>query len=366
MKLLITRFIVGKALFWANVAVAAVYLLSAYAGHIDPRYFGYVSILGLAYPVMLCLLLAFVVVWAFLGWRRLWVTVAALALSLPQVLAFCPINVKGGKHDLRVMTYNVYHMMDPDGGRKSVFDDVEKFSPDIICMQETADVSVFKERTSSPEQWERLQKMYPYMETFPNLSFGVMSKTPMRTLECFTNKDTYCYAIHQTVVKGTTLYLINVHLESIGLTPSDKRMYMRLTSPSEKKSIKGVRSRLFSKLDHAFRCRAAQAEELHQKADSLLTAHPDAEVMICGDFNDTPYSYAYLTARGDFNDAYRDGGLGPVITYNQNRFYFHIDHILYSGGRYKAVGCQRGTSRVSDHYALIADFRIDEKKKQHK
>ena len=36
--------------------------------------------------------------------------------------------------------------------------------------------------------------------------------------------------------------------------------------------------------------------------------------MICGDFNDTPYSYAYLTAKGDLCDAYRDGGFGPMKT----------------------------------------------------
>ena len=80
--------------------------------------------------------------------------------------------------------------------------------------------------------------------------------------------------------------------------------------------------------------------------------------MICGDFNDTPYSYAYLTAKGDLCDAYRDGGFGPMKTYYRNRFYFHIDHILYSGDFLDATACRRGSSRASDHYPLVADFMI--------
>lgn len=366
MILQITKFFAGKAVFWANIAVAAVYLLSAYAGHVDPRYVGYIAVLGLAYPVMLCLLLAFAVVWAFLGWRRLWVTAAALALTLPQVLAFCPLNFGSKMHDFRLMTYNTFHMVNPDGGKASVFDEVMKYEPDFVCMQESTTVPLFKHCTSSAEQWAELQKIYPYMNTANETSLSVMSKTPVRLISSYKNNEYFCYAIYETKVQGTQMFVINAHLESIGLTPSDKKIYMQLTSPSEKKSIKGVRSKLLTKLNHAFNNRASQAEELRQKADSLHTAHPDAEIMICGDFNDTPYSYAYLTARGDFNDAYCDGGTGPVITYNRNRFYFHIDHILYSGGRFKAVHCRRGTSLVSDHYPVIADFKIEKKTKQHK
>ncbi len=364
MKLLITKFIVAKAAFWTNVAVAAVYLLSAYAGHVDPRLFGYVPILGLAYPVMLCLLLAFVAVWAFLGWRRLWVSAASLALTLPQVLAFCPLNFGEKKHNFRLMTYNTFQLA--TDGKTTVFDEILKYEPDFVCLQESPNVSAFKNHISSPGQLDELKKAYPYMVSDRASSLSVMSKTPVRIIKEYSNFDSYCYAICRTTVKGTTLFVINTHLESIKLTPSDKKIYMQLTSPSEKKSIEGVRTQLLGKLNHAFKNRADQAEELRQMADSLQTAHPDAEIMICGDFNDTPHSYAYLTVRGDFSDAYCDGGTGPVITYNLNRFYFHIDQILYSGGRFEAVRCRRGTSRVSDHYPVIADFRIDEKTKQHK
>lgn len=40
-----------KTAFWLNVAVAAVYIASAYAGYADPRSCGYLSLLVLAFPI---------------------------------------------------------------------------------------------------------------------------------------------------------------------------------------------------------------------------------------------------------------------------------------------------------------------------
>ena len=43
-----------KTAFWLNVAVAAVYIASAYAGYADPRSCGYLSLLVLAFSLRCC------------------------------------------------------------------------------------------------------------------------------------------------------------------------------------------------------------------------------------------------------------------------------------------------------------------------
>ena len=53
-------------------------------------------------------------------------------------------------------------------------------------------------------------------------------------------------------------------------------------------------------------------------------------VLVCGDFNDTPISYAHRTIQGDLTDAFAESGRGMGITYNQNFFWFRIDNILHS------------------------------------
>lgn len=345
---------------WTNAAIAVAYLLSAFIGYADPRSCGYLSLLGLAYPLFLVAMLAFAVLWAFAGWRRLWISGAALVLTIPQLAAFCPVNFGSPATDgsgFRLMTYNCFGMPAGDGVTETAADEILRQDADFVCLQETPSVAGMKAHFNS-DVWGAVTRRYSYIDAGDTTSLGYMSKHAVTTLEVHDNGQYFCYAVYKTTLGGLPTYIINAHLESIGLTKSDKRLYMGLTSPRSRHSIRGVRSRLMSKLRHAFEQRAAQAEELRAKADSLQVAHPEAVVMICGDFNDTPYSYAYLTARGDFSDAYADGGLGPVVTYNRNRFYFHIDQILYLDSRVEAVACSRGESPASDHYALVADFAV--------
>lgn len=349
-----------KTAIWANAAIAVAYLASAYVGYADPRSCGYLSLLGLAYPIFLVAVLAFAGLWAFAGWRRLWISGAALVLTIPQLIAFCPVNLDSAianGHDFRLMTYNCYGMA-ADSQTETVANEILRYDADFVCLQETPNVAGMKAHMERSE-WDSIAAHYRYIGAGDNTSIGYMSKSPATTLEMHDNGHYFCYAVYHTTLGGLPAYIINAHLESIGLTLHDKQLYMGLTSPrGGEHSIRGVRSQLMTKLRHAFERRAEQAMELRCKADSLQQAHPEAVVMICGDFNDTPYSYAYLTARGDFSDAYASAGLGPVVTYNRNRFYFHIDHILYLDTKVEATACRRGQSAASDHYALVANFNI--------
>ena len=90
-----------KTACWLNIAVAAVYIASAYAGYADPRSCGYLALLGLAFPIFLVALLCFAVLWTVVCRRNLWVTGAAVVLTIPQLLAFCPLNFGSELSDCR-------------------------------------------------------------------------------------------------------------------------------------------------------------------------------------------------------------------------------------------------------------------------
>ena len=161
-----------------------------------------------------------------------------------------------------------------------------------------------------------------------------------------------------TINDTTTLHIINVHLESLKFTDSDKALYRSITDISKspdninEKTVEDVKSKLLTKLAQAFKLRAAQAHDIRTYIDNL----GDANIILCGDFNDTPYSYAYLTVMGDdMADVYKECALGPTITFHANRFYFRIDHILYKGN-FKAIDIERGNDKHSDHYPLFATF----------
>ena len=150
------------------------------------------------------------------------------------------------------------------------------------------------------------------------------------------------------------LRIINVHLQSIGLNDSDRQTYRNIThldSVGDRGQMSRVRHSLLSKLSGAFRRRASEAHQLR----SIIDQCP-ANVVLCGDFNDTPASYTYWTVRGnDLKDANAERGCGFTNTCNSDKMLFHIDHILYRGSL-RAMAIRRDKAGTSDHYPQLATF----------
>ena len=353
-----------KAVLWVNIAIAFFYLLSAYAGYVDPYTAGYSSLLVLGYPVMLILLVFFIPLWLIMR-RPIGLAVDAVALlaTLPQLATFFPIHIvdqfsERTEGDFTLMTYNTFGFDAPnDSTGNPIASEILLADADFVCLQEVPLWKTFEEKRVTASQADLLKSRYPYSAFDGKLSLGFFSARPTTTIYRYRSDPYFSVAAYRTSVGNDSAFIINTHMESIGLTQSDKRLYMRLTAvDDQKKSLLGVRSRLLNKLMKASRNRAKQARMVRHLADSLRKTAPDALMFICGDFNDTPYSYAYLKTRDDMHDAYRDGGFLPTYTYNANRFYFKIDHIFYSGD-IEAVRTYRRNNKASDHYPLIATFR---------
>jgi endonuclease/exonuclease/phosphatase (EEP) superfamily protein YafD len=83
-------------------------------------------------------------------------------------------------------------------------------------------------------------------------------------------------------------------------------------------------------------------------------------VIVCGDFNDVPgcTSLRNLTSISGLKQVYPEVCCGPTYTFNTNRFYFRIDHVLYRGDL-KPVEMVRGDIRCSDHYPLLTTFLLE-------
>lgn len=348
------------ALLCLNIFIAVVYMLSAYAGYINPNTWIHPAFLGLAYPILLPVVVLFLLVWIFTDCRFLLVSGIVLAATIGQIWSFCPLNFGGASGqdaDFRVMTYNTFGMRSPDTS-PTVVDEILEYDADFVCIQESAPVPVIRNRFKG-HGWEKIEQRYPHFDVSAATNLGYLSKKPVETIAEDYDDQYFCYAIYRTTIGKRQAYFFSIHLESIGLSNSDKQLYMELTAPDDRnRSLRGVRSQLLSKLGRAFRARAKQAELIREKIDSIRDRQPDAAIFVCGDFNDTPQSYAYQTIKGDMNDAYIDGALGPTYTYNANRFYFRIDHILYEGNSIEATSAARGSSKASDHYPVIADFEI--------
>lgn len=116
--------------------------------------------------------------------------------------------------------------------------------------------------------------------------------------------------------------------------------------------LKEMKGSIREKLKDGFSRRAERAAAIRELADRI-----SGPLVVSGDFNDVPESYAYRTIRGnDLGDAYAETSFGPLITYNRHGFLFHLDQILYRDKFMKALKVEKGSLKSSDHYPLLSEF----------
>ena len=76
-------------------------------------------------------------------------------------------------------------------------------------------------------------------------------------------------------------------------------------------------------------------------------------VIVCGDFNDTPISYAHKVFADALTDCYVSSGFGPGFSYHENRMFVRIDH-MFCSDEWEPFGAKVDSKvKTSDHYPLI-------------
>ena len=113
----------------------------------------------------------------------------------------------------------------------------------------------------------------------------------------------------------------------------DRSHYSAFIKNLNSETLDGLRSSIEQKLGPAFRIRARQARAVAEEIKKIDTDY----VLVCGDFNDTPISYAHRTIQ-EFIERCRRAGPGVGVTYNENFFWFRIDNILHSANM-KPINC---------------------------
>ena len=345
-----------KYLFRLLAIVAAFALLfSAYGGRVDPTVWTLPSLATLALPVVTLVVLVLLVLLAvFKQWRSAVVIVGALMLSWPTLRLISPVNFGHSKADpdktqLKVMTMNVTQFNwskgePPSKNMRYILDE----DADIVVIQEGLLYYSYEGLVTVKPMLQELYKKYPYRKK-QYFDVGILSKYPFEEVKSpVLAQDTLGYFIKAWDVDapGGNLRVVSMHLSSLRFTGNDSQLIESMNTPTGRKNR--IRS-VAQKLDVGFRSHARQAKAMRQ----LLDETP-GDVLVMGDMNDTPGSFAYRTVCGeDLRDAWADTGLGPVYTFHDHHMYVKIDHILYRGDM-KVLSCRCDKKGESDHYPLVA------------
>lgn len=358
-----------KYTIWTiNIVLMILLILSTYAQIVSPLDFVFISYLGLGFPLLLIANIAYLLLWiVFFKWKFVLLQIVALVFCWPSIDTYIPINSPVDsvpEKAFKVMSYNVRGfdwLVGEEARNNPIFPYIANSGADIVCMQEFAvDTHKDKKKIISLQEFDDIMEKYPYRtiirlgDTISSTMYGLAcySKFPIERVARVPIESAFNgSAMYEIKIGKKYITIVNNHLESNRLTAEDKELYKELVVDQRRDKLGAVTQNIRSHLDPAFKTRAIQANII---ADCIRQQRGKTDAMIiCGDFNEPPISYAYETIKGNFLDAYKYTGSGIGITYHQDGFFFRIDYIMHSLNL-QAYNCTVGTVKYSDHYPIWA------------
>lgn len=354
-------------LLLVNIAVAAVFMLCAASPLIPASQFPLISLAGLAFPFLLAAVVAFILFWLVFHKRYCLVSLLALAVCFESVRDFFPINFSRNEAPegaLKVVSYNVLSsnfMKDKMNDDNAILSYLRDSEADIICLQE-CNYAILRDYAKGGN-WT---KRYPY-RSYEQSTIGItdtrgivcLSRYPILHMEQYAFEESGNAAFRYDIDwNGDTLHVFNCHLQSYSLDDKNKGVYESIVTDPEnvflnpkELDFSGTKT-LVKKLSAAAVKRKAQADIL---ADEVKEVEGDA-IIVCGDFNDSPISYAHRKMDRLLTDAHTVNAIGPGFSYNRNHLYYRIDQMFCSDDL-APYGCKVDKSvKESDHYPIYACF----------
>jgi len=341
------------------------------AAYISPLKFWPLAFLGIAYPVILAFNLFFILLWLFLWNKFVVLSLVAVISGAGNLRTMVPVRF-GSKPVIhgtpfKAISYNVHSLYGNTVGnlvpeaRSQVTEFLAEEKADLICVQEFYALGEDYMKTLHKFS-HSIHLDYYYFKNYRDFwqktkinAIATFSRYPVTNQGYFRLEDKSTFGIFTDIAIGAdTIRVYNLHLESIRLGNDDYSFYSQLTDPAanEKNFGKGSRKMLW-KLKKAFILRAKQVSIL--TSDMKSCRYP---ILIAGDFNDTPSSYAYHILSKERQDAFVEAGNEFIGKTYAGRFpAFRIDYILY-GDYFTALKYQKKEVNLSDHYPIITEFRL--------
>ncbi|MDY3090248.1 MAG: endonuclease/exonuclease/phosphatase family protein [Porphyromonas sp.] len=346
-----------------TLVAVGLYLLAAMAPYIPPARIELVALMGMFFPFFLGGMILATLYWILrLNWRMLLALMAVYALSWGSLSAYFPINrsathevlsKQGEAKPLKVLSYNVcafgfarHSVRKPN--RCLLY--LRSSEADIICLQEAL--------TAGDSQWGVTEEQikaylggkYPYIETIAAQGGGsrlmILSRYPISEGERIDIDSRANGAAAWTVdIEGRPTKVINLHLESFRLPPSTGEEYMKLVAEGEGFALKDA---MQSRLGPVFLQHNYQANRIHE----YITKTGSERTIVCGDFNDTPVSYAVGKIGKGLTNAFTKAGNGLGISFRSRYFRVRIDHILVGAAFTPLLTEVDVSARGSDHYPI--------------
>lgn len=331
------------------------------------------TFLGLVYPILAGAMLACIIIWLFINPKPgIFVFILLFAAGYKNNKAIFAARTSGAFNlqkdpsTLRVLHWNVKNFSDnshkaesPTAERRGMLNYIREVNPDVILLQEYLDVTGDKFYSNNKVLSDTLGYKYAYTSNDKvdirggvTTAYGcaIFSKYPLSNVRhfpfgdpCFSKSLTYA----NVNFKGRMFRLATTHLCSFNLgSPKDNAEFFG--------RVDGdfiLHSSQFEKLMHFDSIHAKQAIFARKLLD---TSH--LPIILTGDLNSVPGSYAYHIIKGKLQDAFVKKGSGFGRTFTGLFATLRIDYI-FADQQFQVKQYTSPKLYLSDHFPVVADIK---------
>lgn len=369
------RRITKRFVILCNIIVSILFLLGANVKYFNPQHWWFLGLLTLSLPYILFVLLIFIFIWIFT--RKVWIIISLLtiAVSWTAVKNIFPVHFSGSfkmqrsGNTLRIMSWNVAqfaileHKSHPEVKQK-MLDLINQYQPDIACFQEMVGGD-YDKAINYLGDFKRNLHFSEYYYSYNNRldfdrvhHFGIIifSKYPFVNKQTITfppNDYNSTFQYVDVIINNDTVRIFNIHLQSLKFT--QKNMQYLDNPETNTDTVLSESKSIINKLKQGFLKRKLQAERI--KNEMQKSPYP---IILCGDFNDVPDSYAYWKIGEGMQNTFVEKGTGFGRTYTGISPTLRIDNI-FADKNFSIEQCTRVPKKLSDHFPVIADVILHSK-----
>lgn len=336
---------ISKIAFFCNKVLALLTVLAYILPFLAPKLFPFLSVLTLSFPLLIILNFAFFILWALQLKRKMFLSGIVLLLGLTFVTKlynFSETNLPKEPTDFTLMSYNVrlfnlYEWLPIKNIPEQITDVIQNYNADILCLQEY-----------SPNDRVRLRNYpYKYVKVYGKKNksgqaiyskFKIINKGE---LDFPNSNNNVIFA--DIVNQNDTIRIYSMHLQSV-----------KISTDIHEKLDESKSKFIFKRISEAFSEQQLQAEMISEHYQKCQ--YPK---IICGDMNNSAFSYVYRTIKGNLNDAFEQAGTGFGKSYNFNFYPARIDYVL-TEPVFKIKEFKTDTKvKLSDHFPVYTRMSLE-------
>lgn len=340
----------NKGMFFLNLVLIVLTFIAYLLPFLAPKIFPLLSVFTLFMPLFFLANGLFFLYWAIQFKKRMILSGIVLLVGITFFNKFYKFSAKEFEEsdkDFTVMSYNVrlfnvFKWLDRDDIPDVILEFINTENPDILCIQEfsnSADIDL---------------KVYPYKFVLmegKQIKTGqaIFSKFPIIEHGNIVFPNSNNNVVYADIKKGKDIIRVyNMHLQSIKISPDVNEISENIDVIDQQKS-----KFLFIRISKAFKQQQEQAAIFKEHEKDCK--YP---IIICGDMNNSAFSYVYRNIKGKLKDSFEEAGVGFGATYKFKYYPARIDYIFADETMEVKQFESFPEFQNSDHYPIMAKLSM--------